>query len=69
MRKMKKTYITPQTTVEVLENETMLAASKFEVTGNSIPADVQQIETTPTEYESEFCTKGYGQVVFDDSWE
>jgi len=59
---MKKTYITPQTTVEVLENETMLAASKFVLSDSN----TQSITTTDEEYEDEFCTKGYGETIFDE---
>lgn len=58
---MKKTYITPQTTIEVIENETMLAASRFELSNG----DPQSIETTEDEYDGEFCTKGFGETIFD----
>lgn len=59
---MKTTYITPQTTVEVLENETMLAASRFVSNGS----ETQSIETTDDVYDGEFCTKGYGETIFDE---
>ena len=48
--------------VEVLENETMLAASKFVLSDSN----TQSITTTDEEYEEEFCTKGYGETIFDE---
>ncbi len=58
---MKKTYIIPQTTFEVLEPETMLSASRFDSTSNT-----QNIIPTEEEYSDEFCTKGFGESIFDD---
>lgn len=58
---MKKTYITPQTTVEVLECKmTILAASKFDIN-----KDTQEITPTDEEYDDEFCAKGFGETIFD----
>lgn len=52
---MKKTYIIPQITVEVLESEKMLAASSF-----TTSSDTQSITPTGEEYDGEFAVKGSG---------
>ena len=61
---MKKTYIIPQITVEVLESEKMLAASMFDINNES----TQSITPTDEEYDEEFCVKGYsfGESIFDE---
>lgn len=53
---MKKTYIIPQITVEVLESEKMLAGSKFDINNES----TQSITPTDEEYDGEFAVKGSG---------
>lgn len=51
---MKKTYIQPQTMVELAECEVMLAASTFDANSGS-----QAITPTDEEYNGEFAVKEY----------
>lgn len=51
---MKKTYILPQTKVELAECEVMLAASSFDVSSGS-----QSITPIDDEYNGEFAIKEY----------
>lgn len=51
---MKKTYILPQTKVELAECEAMLAASSFDVSSGS-----QSITPIDDEYNGEFAVKEY----------
>ena len=58
---MKKTYIQPQTIVELAECEMLIAASVFDINnGNS-----QVITLTDDEYDEEFYAKEYS---FDDDF-
>ena len=51
---VKKTYITPQTLIEVAECEMLIAASKFDIS-----SDTQSITPTDDEYNDEFSAKEY----------
>ncbi len=51
---VKKTYITPQTLIEVAECEMLIAASKFDIS-----SDTQSITPTDDEYDDEFSAKEY----------
>ena len=51
---MKKTYITPQTLIEVAECEMLIAASMFNTS-----SDTQSITPTDDEYNDEFSAKEY----------
>ncbi len=51
---VKKTYITPQTLIEVAECEMLIAASMF-----NISSDTQSITPTDDEYNDEFSAKEY----------
>ena len=51
---VKKTYITPQTLIEVAECEMLIAASMFDIS-----SDTQSITPTDDEYDGEFSTKEY----------
>ena len=50
---MKKSYIAPEFSIEEIDFENMMAASKFDVLGG----DTQSIEVTDEEYEGEFSVK------------
>ncbi len=59
---MKKTYIIPMISIEVLEAaEIMLAGSQF-VSGS----DNQQITPTDEDYSGEFNVKDFGETIFDE---
>ena len=51
---VKKTYITPQTLIEVAECEMLIAASMFDIS-----SDTQSITPTDDEYDDEFSAKEY----------
>ncbi len=51
---VKKTYITPQTLIEVAECEMLIAASMFDIS-----SDTQSITPTDDEYNEEFSAKEY----------
>ncbi len=51
---VKKTYITPQTLIEVAECEMLIAASMFDIS-----SDTQSITPTDDEYNDEFSAKEY----------
>jgi hypothetical protein len=52
---VKKTYITPQTLIEVAECEMLIAASMLDINNG----DSQSITVTDDEYEGEFSVKEY----------
>ena len=58
---MKKTYIQPQTLVEMAECEMLVAGSHLEINGG----DSQSVSLTEEEYDGEFSAKEYS---FDDDF-
>ena len=51
---MKKTYITPQTTVELAQSEMLIAASQLNISNDS-----QGVTPSDDEYNGEFSVKEY----------
>ena len=51
---MKKTYITPQTTVELAQCEMLIAASQLNISNDS-----QGVSPSDDEYNGEFSVKEY----------